>query len=401
MPTYRYQAVDLAGRTLKASLQAESERHARQLLREQGLFARQLQVQGNAQVLPRRQRVSRAQLCELTRQLATLTGAGIALVDALATLERQLVEPALRNLLVGVRGALAEGLGLARSLARQGGVFSTLYCALVEAGERSGRLAQVLERLADHLEQVQRQQHKARTALIYPCVLMGVSLAVVVGLMSFVVPRLTEQFAHSGQSLPLITRLLIGASEALLLAGPWLLGAAVLGAAGAARLLRRPHWCLRRDDLLLRLPRVGALLRVLESARLSRSLAILVGSGVPLLEALQVATATLENRRIRLALERVQVDVQGGVSLHRALDASGQFPPMLLNMVASGEASGTLPDMLERVADNQERGFARQVDTVMALFEPLMILVMGAVVLFIVLAVLLPIMQLNQGLTLQ
>jgi len=400
MPTYRYQTVDLAGRTLKASLQAESERHARQLLREQGLFARQLQVQGNAQVLPRRQRVSRAQLCELTRQLATLTGAGIALVDALATLERQLVEPALRNLLVGVRGALAEGLGLARSLARQGGVFSALYCALVEAGERSGRLAQVLERLADHLEQVQRQQHKARTALIYPCVLMGVSLAVVVGLMSFVVPRLTEQFAHSGQSLPLITRLLIGASEALLLAGPWLLGAAVLGAAGAARLLRRPHWCLRRDDLLLRLPRVGALLRVLESARLSRSLAILVGSGVPLLEALQVATATLENRRIRLALERVQVDVQGGVSLHRALDASGQFPPMLLNMVASGEASGTLPDMLERVADNQERGFARQVDTVMALFEPLMILAMGAVVLFIVLAVLLPIMQLNQGLTL-
>ena len=400
MPTYRYQAVDLAGRTLKASLQADSERHARQLLREQGLFARQLQVQGTAQVLSRRQRVSRAQLCELTRQLATLTGAGIALVDALATLERQLVEPALRNLLVGVRGALAEGLGLARSLARQGGVFSALYCALVEAGERSGRLAQVLERLADHLEQVQRQQHKARTALIYPCVLMGVSLAVVVGLMSFVVPKLTEQFAHSGQSLPVITRVLIGTSEALVLAGPWLLGAGVLGTLGAARLLRRDHWCLRRDDLLLRLPRIGALLRVLESARLSRSLAILAGSGVPLLEALQVATATLENRRIRLAMERVQADVQSGVSLHRALDASGQFPPMLLNMVASGEASGTLPDMLERVADNQERGFARQVDTVMALFEPLMILFMGAVVLFIVLAVLLPIMQLNQGLTL-
>lgn len=400
MPTYRYQAVDLAGRTHKASLQAESERHARQLLREQGLFARQLQAQHGAGVQPRRQRVSRAQLCELTRQLATLTGAGIPLVDALATLERQLVEPALRHLLVGVRGALAEGLGLARSLARQGGLFTGLYCALVEAGERSGRLAQVLERLAEHLEQVQRQQHKARTALIYPCVLMGVSLAVVVGLMSFVVPKLTEQFAHSGQSLPLITRLLIGTSDALLLAGPWLLGAAALLALLGARLLRQPHWCLRRDDLLLRLPRIGALLRVLESARLSRSLAILAGSGVPLLEALQVATATLANRRIRLALEKVGSDVQGGVSLHRALDASGQFPPMLLNMVASGEASGTLPDMLERVADNQERGFARHVDTLMALFEPLMILVMGAVVLFIVLAVLLPIMQLNQGLTL-
>ncbi|MCY1439509.1 putative type II secretion system protein F [compost metagenome] len=258
----------------------------------------------------------------------------------------------------------------------------------------------MLERLAEHLEQVQRQQHKARTALIYPCVLMGVSLAVVVGLMTFVVPKLTEQFAHSGQNLPWITSLLIGISDLLVLVGPGLLLGGGLAALLGAWLLRRPHWCLRRDDLLLRLPRIGNLLAVLESARLSRSLAILAGSGVPLLEALQVATATVNNRRIHLALQRVGTDVQGGVSLHRALDASGHFPPLLLNMVASGEASGTLPDMLERVADNQERGFARQVDSAMALFEPLMILVMGAVVLFIVLAVLLPIMQLNQGLTL-
>lgn len=229
---------------------------------------------------------------------------------------------------------------------------------------------------------------------------MGVSLAVVVGLMTFVVPKLTEQFAHSGQSLPWITSLLIGISDLLVLLGPWLLIGGALAALLGAWLLRRPHWRLRRDDLLLRLPRIGNLLAVLESARLSRSLAILAGSGVPLLEALQVATATVNNRRIHLALQRVSTDVQGGVSLHRALDASGHFPPLLLNMVASGEASGTLPDMLERVADNQERGFARQVDSAMALFEPLMILVMGAVVLFIVLAVLLPIMQLNQGLTL-
>lgn len=400
MPTYRYQAVDLAGKPHKASLQADSERHARQLLRESGLFARELHRHDPLSRQPRRQRVSRAQLCELTRQLATLTGAGIPLVDALGTLERQLVQPALRSLLVAVRGSLAEGVGLARSLARQGGVFSTLYCALVEAGERSGRLAQVLERLAEHLEQVQRQQHKARTALIYPAVLMGVSLAVVIGLMTFVVPKLTEQFAHAGQSLPWITTLLIGISNTLVLLGPWLLGAAVLSVVLGKLLLRKPHWCLRRDDLLLRLPQVGVLLQVLESARLSRSLAILVGSGVPLLEALQVATATVNNRRIRLALERVGSEVKGGVSLHRALEASGHFPPLLLNMVASGEASGTLPDMLERVADNQERGFARQVDTAMALFEPLMILVMGGVVLFIVMAVLLPIMQLNQGLTL-
>ncbi len=165
-------------------------------------------------------------------------------------------------------------------------------------------------------------------------------------------------------------------------------------------LLRKPHWCLRRDQLLLRLPRIGGLVQVLESARLARSLAILSGSGVALLEALHVATDTIGNRRIRLAMEQVRQQVQGGTSLHRALDACQQFPPLLVNMVGSGEASGTLADMLERVADDQERGFARQVDTAMALFEPLMILVMGAVVLFIVLAVLLPIMQLNQGLQL-
>lgn len=400
MPTYRYQAVDMAGKTHKASVQADSERHARQLLRDQGLFARSLQRHQGAALQPRRQRLTRAQLCELTRQLATLTGAGIALVDALATLERQLRAPALQAVLVAVRGALAEGLGLSRSLARQGAPFSGLYCALVEAGERSGRLAQVLTRLADHLEQVQRQQHKARTALIYPCVLMGVSLAVVVGLMTFVVPKLTEQFAHSGQALPLITSLLIGVSQGLVSAGPWLLGGAMVSTVLGAWLLRKPHWRLRRDQWLLRLPRVGALLQVLESARLARSLAILCGSGVALLEALQVASDTVANQRIRLALEQVRLQVQGGTSLHRALDACGQFPPLLVNMVGSGEASGTLADMLERVADDQERGFARQVDTAMALFEPLMILVMGGVVLFIVLAVLLPIMQLNQGLQL-
>lgn len=400
MPTFRYQALDLAGKPHKASVQADSERHARQLLREQGLFARQMQRVEAGAAKPRRQRLTRTQLCELTRQLATLIGAGIPLVDALATLERQLRQPALHGVLVALRGSLAEGLGLARSLARQGAPFTGLYCALVEAGERSGRLAQVLERLAEHLEQVQRQQHKARTALIYPTVLMGVSLAVVVGLMTFVVPKLTEQFAHSGQTLPLLTSILIGLSQGLVSAGPWLLGAGAGLGVLASWLLRKPHWCLRRDDLLLRLPRIGSLLQVLESARLARSLAILSGSGVALLEALHVATATVGNRRVRLALEHVSLQVQGGTSLHRALDASGQFPPLLVNMVGSGEASGTLADMLERVADDQERGFARQVDTAMALFEPLMILVMGGVVLFIVLAVLLPIMQLNQGLTL-
>ncbi len=397
MPSFRYLALDPQGRRRRDLIQADSERHARQLLREQGLFARELTPQVATARRSRGQRLSHAQLCELTRQLATLLGAGIPLTEALTTLERQL-DPASRRVLASIGAAVAEGHGLAESLRRHGPPFDTLYCALVEAGERSGRLAPVLERLADYLEQVQRQRHKARTALIYPGVLMCVSVIVVVGLMTFVVPRLTEQFDHAGRSLPTITQVLIGLSDALVAAGPWLLGLLVIACVGASMLLRQALWRYRRDRLLLRLPRIGTLFAVLDSARLSRSLAILCGSGVPLLEALQVGTATVGNLTIREALERAREQVKAGISLHRSLAGSGHFPPMLINMVASGEASGTLPEMLERVADNQERGFARQVDMALALFEPAMILAMGAIVLFIVLAVLLPIMQLNQGL---
>lgn len=397
MPSFRYLALDPQGRRRRDLIQADSERHARQLLREQGLFARELTAQTATTRRPSGQRLSHAQLCELTRQLATLLGAGIPLSEALVTLERQL-EPRSRRVLASLGAAVAEGHGLAESLQRQGAPFDTLYCALVEAGERSGRLAAVLERLADYLEQVQRQRHKARTALIYPGVLMSVSLIVVIGLMTFVVPRLTEQFEHAGRSLPLVTQILIGLSDALVVAGPWLLGLLLLAGGGLSLLLREARWRYRRDHLLLRLPRIGTLFAVLDSARLSRSLAILCGSGVPLLEALQVGSATVGNLCIREALQRAREQVKAGISLHRALAGGGHFPPMLLNMVASGEASGTLAEMLERVADNQERGFARQVDMALALFEPAMILMMGAIVMFIVLAVLLPIMQLNQGL---
>lgn len=399
MPTYLYHALDPQGRRCRDLLQADSERHARQLLRERGLFARRLELQGAERQAKGGARLSHAQLCELTRQLATLLGAAIPLAEALATLERQL-DSASRRVLVAIGASVAEGHGLAESLRRHGAPFDTLYCALIEAGERSGRLAPVLERLADYLEQVQRQRHKARTALIYPAVLMTVSVIVVVGLMTFVVPRLTEQFEHMNRSLPTVTQVLIGLSDALVLAGPWLLGLLLLLAVGASLLLRKPRWRYRRDLLLLAVPRLGELLRVLDSARLSRSLAILCGSGVPLLDALQVGAATIGNLFVRGALERAREQVKGGVSLHRALVGEGQFPPMLINMVASGEASGTLPEMLERIADNQERTFSRQVDMALALFEPAMILLMGAIVLFIVLAVLLPIMQLNQGLRL-
>ncbi|MCD4862692.1 type II secretion system inner membrane protein GspF [Pseudomonas sp. PLB05] len=401
MPAYRYLALDGDGRRQRDIIQAESERHARQLLRERGLFPREVQATGPARGIRNRAgRLDANSRTDFTRQLATLVGAAIPLAEALQMLERQSRQAALKALLLDLLGQVREGYTLADSLGRHPGTFDPLYLTLVAAGERAGRLGPVLERLADYLERVQRQRHKARTALIYPLALALVSIAVVAGLMTFVVPKLTEQFIHSGLQLPWITRALVAVSDGLLVFGPWLLGLVLLVGLGVQRLLRQVEWRRRWHRQLLRLPRLGELLRTLDSARLTRSLAILVGSGIPVLEGLQVSRATLGNQVLRDALEAAIEQVTAGTGLGRALDRSGVFPPLLVNMVASGEASGTLDAMLERVADAQERDFNQQVDLALALFEPVLILVLGGVVLAIVLAILLPIMQLNQALNL-
>lgn len=401
MPAYRYLALDGDGRRQRDVIQAESERHARQLLRERGLFPREVQATGPARGTRNRAgRLDANSRTDFTRQLATLVGAAIPLAEALQMLERQSRQAALKALLLDLLGQVREGYTLADSLGRHPGTFDPLYLTLVAAGERAGRLGPVLERLADYLERVQRQRHKARTALIYPLALALVSVAVVAGLMTFVVPKLTEQFIHSGLQLPWITRALVAVSDGLLVFGPWLLGLVLLVGLGLQRLLRQVEWRRRWHRQLLRLPRLGELLRTLDSARLTRSLAILVGSGIPVLEGLQVSRATLGNQVLRDALEAAIEQVTAGTGLGRALDRSGVFPPLLVNMVASGEASGTLDAMLERVADAQERDFNQQVDLALALFEPVLILILGGVVLAIVLAILLPIMQLNQALNL-
>ena len=401
MPAYRYLALDGDGRRQRDVIQAESERHARQLLRERGLFPREVQASGPVRgARGRGGRLDANSRTDFTRQLATLVGAAIPLAEALQMLERQSRQAALKALLLDLLGQVREGYTLADSLGRHPGTFDPLYLTLVAAGERAGRLGPVLERLADYLERVQRQRHKARTALIYPLALALVSIAVVAGLMTFVVPKLTEQFIHSGLQLPWITRALVAVSDGLLVSGPWLLGLLLLTGVGLQRLLRQIEWRRRWHHLLLRLPRLGDLLRTLDSARLTRSLAILVGSGIPVLEGLQVSRATLGNQVLGDALDAAIEQVTAGTGLGRALDRTAVFPPLLVNMVASGEASGTLDAMLERVADAQERDFNQQVDLALALFEPVLILILGGVVLAIVLAILLPIMQLNQALNL-
>lgn len=404
MDSFRYQALDTQGKAKKGVLEAETERHARQLLRDQGLFPRKVErssgrKSGERQGLKKPKAgagyLSHDQKTLFTRQLATLVAAGLPLENALETLSKQAETDKQRSLLLGLRTRVREGHSLADSLKNWPGTFQDLYVALVAAGEKAGRLDQVLMRLADYLETSQKQRQKATMALVYPVLLTLVSLAIVIALMSFVVPRIVSQFDHAGQTLPVITRGLIAVSDAIrdwgLVAGLALALLLLL----TRMLLQKPEVRLVWHRRLLTLPMLGKLSRALNTARLARTVAILTASGIPLLEGLKVARETLGNTWMQYKVEGIVDQVREGVSLHRALEASGEFPPMMVYMVASGEASGELDAMLMRVADLQDNEFQQKVDVSLSLFEPMMILFMGGVVLTIVLAILLPIMQLN------
>jgi general secretion pathway protein F len=270
-----------------------------------------------------------------------------------------------------------------------------MYRAMVLAGENAGYLGPVLTRLADHAENRQFTQQKLRMAMIYPLILVGVAAAVIAALMRFVVPELVRIFQTSNADLPLLTRILIATSNFLGDFGLALLLGVVLGLVALGRLFRNEAARLRRDHFLLRVPIVGELLRGLESARYASTLSILIGSGVPMLQALGIAGEVLGNRVLRQAAEGVRVRVEQGTSLHRALEDSAQFPPMLVHLIASGEASGELESMLSRAATTQERDTEMALGAMMSLFEPLLVVFMGGFVLLVVLAVLMPIFDLN------
>lgn len=410
MASFKYQALDKQGKLIKGVLEADSERHARQLLREEALFPRKVQTTGEgkgnqatsggqAKKSQRKKNLTglltHDQKTLFTRQLATLVAAGLPLETALETLARQAETEKQRSLIQGVRSKVREGHNLASTLKHWPKTFENLYCALVAAGEKAGRLDQVLMRLADYLETSQKQRQKARMAMAYPVVLTLVSLGIVIALMSFVVPRIVSQFDHAGQTLPAITRGLIWLSDAIrdwgLVAGGFFL----LLVLAVRFLLSKPSIKLKWHARQLKLPMLGRLVKALNTARLARTVAILTASGIPLLDALQVARNTLNNVFLQQVVDGLIDQVREGVSLNRALEQSGHFPPMMTYMVASGEASGELDQMLVRVADLQDNEFQQKVDVALTLFEPLMILFMGGVVLTIVLAILLPIMQLN------
>ncbi|BEA63381.1 hypothetical protein VEE30_21230 [Escherichia coli] len=340
-------------------------------------------------------RVAAADLALFTRQLATLVQAAMPLETCLQAVSEQSEKLHVKSLGMALRSRIQEGYTLSDSLREHPRVFDSLFCSMVAAGEKSGHLDVVLNRLADYTEQRQRLKSRLLQAMLYPLVLLVVATGVVTILLTAVVPKIIEQFDHLGHALPASTRTLIAMSDALQASGVYwlagLLGLLVLG----QRLLKNPAMRLRWDQTVLRLPVTGRVARGLNTARFSRTLSILTASSVPLLEGIQTAAAVSANRYVEQQLLLAADRVREGSSLRAALAELRLFPPMMLYMIASGEQSGELETMLEQAAVNQEREFDTQVGLALGLFEPALVVMMAGVVLFIVIAILEPMLQLN------
>lgn len=401
MSVYRYEAINPQGKTLKGSLEADSSRAARNALRLQGMTPLSLhELNEGTQVGKKKSRFARdlsaSQVVLLTRQLASLLQARLALAQALAALVEQADKPLVRERLNGIRSEVVAGSSLSQALSAYPRAFPEMYVATVAAGENTGDLGGVLSKLADALESRQALAQKVSAAFIYPAIVTLVALLVVVGLLTYVVPQVVAVFENTHQALPALTRVMIALSNFLRSWG-WLV---VLGLAVFVFLfknaLKNPAFKLRFDEKILQLPLVGSFVRSVNTARLASTLAILVGSGVPILKALAAANRTVNNTALQHAMREVQERVKEGGGLSKALGKSGLFPPVLTHLVASGEATGQLADMLQRASDSQRAEMERKAMWLTSLMEPALILVMGVVVLLIVLAVMMPIIEVNQ-----
>ena len=399
MPSFRFEAADASGRIEKGLVEADSAPAARAALRARGLVplgVDALATGGQKKSALRRRRFSEAELALATRQLSSLLAAGLPVAQALGAAIEQAENRAVREVLAAVRSDVFAGHRLAEALAQFPREFPDVYRASVAAGEDSGELSGVMDRLATYLEERLALRSKVLAAFLYPAVVTGVAFAIVIFLMTYVVPQVVEVFANSRQALPWPTRVLLAISWFTRVGGIWLV-AALVGAFFAVRAwLKLPGRRLMVDRWLLGLPLFGRILRGVDTARFASTLAILTGAGVPLLRALDAARATLANMVLATAVSEVIEAVREGQSLAAALGRSKVFPPVLVHLAASGESTGKLDTMLERAAANLSVEAERRALALSTLLEPLLILAMGAVVLGIVLAVLMPIIEINQ-----
>lgn len=399
MPTFDYRALDAQGRSCKGRLEADGPRHARQLLRERGVWPRvliEVRVGSDTGRQTRGAGLSAADLALLTLQLATLVQAGLPLEEALEAVAKQSSKRKVAGLLSAVRSRVMEGHALASALGQFPRAFPELFRATVAAGERSGHLGHVLEQLAAYTQARQASRQKIQMALVYPLILMLASAAIVGFLLGYVVPDVVKIFVDSGQPLPWLTQALIGVSNGLRNHFLLLIGVLVTLFGLWRWSWQQPQWRLRWHRWLLSAPVIGEVLRAMEAARFASTLAILGKSAVPLVDALEISASVIGNLTIRARMVDVARSVREGGTLTRSLELSGDIPPMMLHMIASGERAGELDRMLARAAEQQESSLAARIALVVSLFEPAMLVLMGGVVLLIVMAILLPILSLNQ-----
>lgn len=407
MPIYIYSGLTAQGRAVSGVIDADSAKNARVSLRRTGIFptavdeerarrATQTTAQTTVESSSLFVRVSTQELALFTRQFATLAKAGLTLIECLGTLIEQMENVRLKRALTHIRQQVREGRSLADALQAHPRLFTSIYVNMIRAGEESGTLEIVLGRLADYMESQARLLRTVQAALTYPLVMIVVSVVILTFLLAYVVPQVTRIFTETGRVLPLATRMLLGASS--FVASYWwvvLVGIAS-GALGVSRLVRTPAGRAWYDRMLLRLPWAGKVIQRVSIARVARTLSTLLASGVPILTALGIVAQVLKNSRLRQAIEEARVSVQEGESLAAPLRRSGLFPALLTQMVAVGERSGELESMLARAADAYDEEVSVGLARLTSLLEPLTILVMGGVILFIVLAILLPIFDLNQ-----
>ena len=400
MPEFAYHAIDPDGREQRGRIAAVNDDAARDRLTSKNLYIVSV-APAPARVsvlaslpIKRQPRLNAKQLTLFTRQLSSLAQVS-PLEEALRTISRQSEQPHVRQILTEVHAGVVEGQRLSEAMRREGNSFPPLYRAMIAAGEGAGTLPLITERLAVLLERQAEMRGKLIGALAYPAILSLVAILVVMGLMVSVVPRVVEQFDNVDQQLPLITRIVIGIS-AFLANYYWvIIIAVVVGGLLFAQALKRPAFRLSVDRTVLHIPLLGKLLRNLHAARMARTLATMVASRLPLLEGLRLTGGTIRNKVLSAANDDIVESVRSGGSLSGAMRTSGVFPPLLVYLTASGESAGQLDTMLERAAEYLEREFDNFTSTALSLLEPLIIVAMGGVVAVIILAILLPILQLQ------
>jgi general secretion pathway protein F len=401
---FEYTALDPAGKQKKGILEADSGRQIRQLLRDQGLVPLSVDTAGGRQragvattrTWRWRRGISALDLALFTRQLATLVAAGLPIEEALRAAAQQTEKRHVSALIMGIRSRVLEGHSLASGMAEYPAAFNDLYRSTVSAGEQSGYLDRVLENLADYTERRFDSQRNVEMAMLYPVVLFALALLIVGGLLIYVVPDIVRVFDTTDQALPWLTRALIATSEFAAGYALWLAIGVALAVLGLRWLLSQPQIRLAWHRKQLDLPLVRRITRASNASRYASTLSILTLSGVPLVEAMNIAANVVSNEWLKRRLGEATRRVSEGASLRAALESAGYFPPMLLHMVASGEASGQLDAMLAKVATYQQQELERVVTTIVRLFEPMMLILMGGVVMLIVLAILLPIISMNQ-----